>query len=95
MKNGGTKGFAIAGMLATMLAPAVVFAGKAGRSTSSVKCIGANGCKGKGICSTATHGCKGQNRCKGKGVTMEKDAKACETKGGKVVMAAKENDETK
>lgn len=94
MKNAGTKGVAIAGMLATMLAPGVVFAGKVAHS-SPVKCLGANGCKGKGICSTATHGCKGQNRCKGKGVTMEKDAKACETKGGKVAMAAKQKDETK
>lgn len=88
MKKGRTTGAAIASMLATFLAPAVGFAGKAVRSRP-VQCVGVNDCKGKGICSGATHGCRGQNTCKGRGVTMEKDADTCEAKGGKLASAEK------
>jgi len=30
------------------------------------KCVGANGCHGKGACMTAANGCAGQNGCGGK-----------------------------
>jgi hypothetical protein len=88
VKKGRTTGAAIAGMLATTLAPAVGLAGKAVRSRP-VLCVGVNDCKAKGVCSGATHGCRGQNACKGQGVTREKDAETCKAKGGKVAMAEK------
>ncbi len=83
MKNGTMKGVAIAGALATMLAPAVAFAGK-GKAAKGVHCEGTNDCKGKGACKGGTHDCKGKNDCKGQSFTMAKNAKACEAKGGKV-----------
>ena len=88
MKNGTLKGVAIAGALATLMAPAVAFAGKA-KSAEGVHCEGTNDCKGKGNCKSASHDCKGQNDCKGQSFTNEKSAKACETKGGKVASAKK------
>ena len=86
MKNGTMKGIAIAGALATMLAPAVAFAGKHAAS-KGMECTGSNDCKGKGNCKGGSHDCKGQNECKGKGFTMEKSAKSCEAKGGKMAAA--------
>jgi hypothetical protein len=86
MKN-GMKGIAIAGALATMLAPAVAFAGKSSHH-KGMECTGSNDCKGKGNCKGGSHDCKGKNDCKGQGFTMEKSEKACETKGGKVAAAA-------
>ena len=88
MKNGALKGVAIAGALATMMAPAVAFAGK-GKAMKGVHCDGANACKGKSSCKSASHDCKGKNDCKGQGFTMAKNAKACEAKGGKVGEAKK------
>ena len=82
MKNGTLKGVAIAGALATMMAPAVAFAGK--KAMKGVHCEGTNNCKGKGNCKSAAHDCKGKNDCKGQSFTMAKNAKACEAKGGKV-----------
>ena len=81
MTKSGLKGVAIAGALATMMAPAVALAGKG--AAKGVHCEGANDCKGKGGCKAAAHDCKGKNDCKGQSFTMEKDAKACEAKGGK------------
>lgn len=83
MKNGTLKGIAIAGALATLMAPAVAFAGK-GKAMKGVHCEGSNDCKGKGSCKSASHDCKGQNDCKGKSYTMARNAKACDAKGGKV-----------
>src|SRR5207237_892867 len=57
MKNGTLKGVAIAGALATLMAPAVAFAGKA-KSAKGVQCEGTNDCKGKGNCKSASHDCK-------------------------------------
>ena len=82
MKSGTLKGVAIAGALATFMAPAVAFAGK--KAAKGVHCEGANDCKGKGACKGGTHDCKGKNDCKGQSFTMAKNAKACEAKGGKV-----------
>ena len=79
----GLKGVAIAGALATLMAPAVTFAAK-GKAAKSVMCEGTNDCKGKGNCKSAAHDCKGKNDCKGQSFTMAKNAKACEAKGGKV-----------
>ena len=55
---------------------------KPATSEASVKCSGANACKGHSACKTATNACKGQNACKGKGFT-ETTAKDCAAKGGK------------
>lgn len=55
----------------------------------TVKCVGANSCKGTSACKTATNGCKGQNSCKGSGFIMTKDEKECTDKGGKVDKAHK------
>lgn len=85
MKN-GLKGIAIAGALATMLAPAIAFAGKAAHG-KAMQCNGSNDCKGKGNCKGASNDCKGMNECKGKSFTTEKSAKACEKKGGTVAAA--------
>ena len=86
MKNGMMKGAMIAGALATMLAPAVAFAGKAAHG-KGMACTGANDCKGKGSCKGASNDCKGMNDCKGHGMTTEKNAKACEAKGGTAAAA--------
>jgi len=51
---------------------------------TSVKCSGANACKGQSACKTATNACKGQNSCKGKGWIMTKTEIDCTEKGGKV-----------
>jgi hypothetical protein len=88
MKNRALKGVAIAGALATLMAPAVAFAGKS-KATKGVHCEGTNDCKGKGNCKSASHDCKGKNDCKGQGFTVAKNAKACEAKGGKVESAKK------
>jgi hypothetical protein len=53
-------------------------------SEGTVKCVGANSCKGTSACKTATNACKGQNSCKGSGFIMTKDEKECTDKGGKV-----------
>ena len=91
MKNTALKGVAIAGALATLLAPAVAFAGKAGQG-KAVHCNGTNDCKGKGNCKGSSHDCKGQNNCKGQSFTMEKNAKDCTGKGGTVAKADKKSD---
>src|SRR5437660_3682247 len=83
MKNRTLKGVAIAGALATLMAPAVAFAGK-GKAMKGTHCEGTNDCKGKGNCKSAAHDCKGKNDCKGQSFTMAKNSKDCETKGGKV-----------
>ena len=90
MKNGSMKGVAIAGALATLLAPAVAFAGKKAEG-KAVHCTGTNDCKGKGNCKGSSHDCKGQNDCKGQSFTMEKNAKDCTEKGGTVAKAEKKS----
>jgi hypothetical protein len=85
MRNSALKGAAIAGALATLIAPAAAFAGK--KAMKGVHCEGTNDCKGKGNCKAAAHDCKGKNDCKGQSFTTEKNKKACEGKGGKVAAA--------
>lgn len=52
---------------------------------TSVKCMGANSCKGQGKCQTASNACAGQNSCKGQGWVKADNAGACAEKGGKVI----------
>ena len=51
---------------------------------ATVKCYGANACKGQSECSTANNGCKGGNDCKSKGYIMTNTEKECKDKGEKV-----------
>jgi hypothetical protein len=86
MSNGTLRGVAIAGALATLMAPAIAFADKS-KAAKGIHCEGTNDCKGKGNCKSAAHDCKGKNDCKGQSFTMEKNSKACEDKGGKAASA--------
>ena len=52
---------------------------------TTVKCFGANSCKGTSACKTATSSCKGKNSCKGLGWIIVSSAKECTDKGGKVL----------
>lgn len=54
----------------------------------SVKCMGANACKGQSACKTASNACKGKNNCKGTGMIMTMTDAECKDKGGKVMTAA-------
>jgi len=63
-----------AGIAAAVVAPA--------SAQSTVKCIGANSCKGTSACKTAASACKGMNACKGQGWTEQKDTDACKKAGG-------------
>lgn len=54
-------------------------------TTQQVRCGGTNDCKGKSACMSKANSCMGQNSCKGKGWTIEKSAKICTDKGGKVL----------
>jgi len=51
---------------------------------NTVKCVGANGCKGQSACKSSDNACKAQNSCKGKGFVMVASEQECTDKGGKV-----------
>ena len=53
-------------------------------NAASVKCVGANACKGMSSCKSATNACKGMNSCKGMGFTEAADEASCVKAGGKV-----------
>jgi hypothetical protein len=66
---------------------AALFAASAVVSTANaedvtIKCYGANACKGHGECKTSMNGCKGKNACKGKGFEQMTE-KACIEKVGR------------
>jgi len=86
-------GFVVAAAVVGMLAAGHSFAGDAPKKEGdkTVKCAGANGCKGKGECAAAdgTHACAGKNDCKGKGWVKVKSEKECKDKGGTVMQEAK------
>ncbi len=63
-----------AGTVAMIAAPA--------HAQTSVKCIGANSCKGSSACKTAQSACKGMNSCKGAGWAEAANADACKKAGG-------------
>ena len=48
----------------------------------TIKCYGANACKGNSQCKTSMNGCKGKNACKGKGFDQMTE-KACIEKLGR------------
>jgi hypothetical protein len=51
----------------------------------SVKCGGANACKGQSACAGKANSCSCQNACKGQGFTEDKSSADCTAKGGKVL----------
>ena len=63
-----------AGTVALIAAPA--------HAQATVKCIGANSCKGTSACKTAASACKGMNSCKGTGWSEAADSDACKKAGG-------------
>lgn len=76
------KGALVAASVAGLFASAVPRVASA-KTGDTVKCEGANECKGKGGCKSATNDCKGKNGCKGKG-WMKVSEKDCTAKGGTV-----------
>ncbi len=54
-----------------------------GTQQASVKCVGANDCKGQSACKSATSAGPGENSCKGQGLVMTSSDKECDAKGGK------------
>jgi hypothetical protein len=87
----GKKGAILATTVGLMFMAGVAMAqdnGSAGAGsspsaqTASVKCVGANSCKGQSSCKSAQHDCKGQNACKGQGFVNTPSAQECTQKGG-------------
>jgi|688.fasta_scaffold2248460_1 hypothetical protein len=77
------KGALLAVTAAALISSTTVLAAdQAASPASSVKCYGANSCKGKSACKTAHNACKGQNSCKGKGYTTVDSAKQCKAEHG-------------
>lgn len=88
-------GFVVATAVIGMLAGGHQFmAGDAKKDgDKTVKCSGANACKGQGECGAAdgSHACAGHNECKGKGWIKVKSEKECTDKGGTVVKDEKKS----
>jgi hypothetical protein len=88
--NRRTKGAILASAAATLFLATAVLAQESGTMSSnasqaqsaSVKCVGANACKGQGACKSAQNDCKGQNACKGKGFIKTSSNDECTQKGG-------------
>ena len=88
--NRGTRGAILASAVATLFLAGAAMAQDSGASGSSgtqaqsasVKCIGANACKGKSACKSAQNDCKGQNACKGKGFVENMSKDQCTQQGG-------------
>ncbi len=85
MKKVAMTGTMLATSVAIMfLATPVRSADNPSTSTSSqVKCLGGNSCKGQSACKSEAHSCAGQNSCKGKGWVLMSSAKECTAAGGK------------
>jgi hypothetical protein len=88
--NKRTKGALLASAVATLFLATAAMAQEPGAMSSSgsqmqgatVKCIGANSCKGHSACKSAQNDCKGQNACKGKGFVNTSSQEECAQKGG-------------
>jgi hypothetical protein len=88
--NKGTKGVLFASAVATLFLATAAMAQEPGAAASSggqmqgatVKCVGANSCKGHGSCKIAQNDCKGQNACKGKGFVNTASTDECSQQGG-------------
>jgi hypothetical protein len=86
--NKRTKGAILASAVGALFIAGAAFAQDSAPSSgaqaqaSSVKCMGANACKGQSACKSADNSCKGQNACKGKGFVATSSQDACTQKGG-------------
>ena len=76
-----TSSLTLAAAAAAMFALAPI---STSASEGTVKCVGANACKGHSACKTATSECKGLNACKGQGFVMTDTEAACMEAGGTV-----------
>ena len=85
-RNGAILASAVAALFFASAAmaqePAAAPSSGSGVMAASVKCVGANSCKGQGSCKSAQNDCKGQNGCKGKGFVMTSSPDECSQKGG-------------
>lgn len=80
-------GMVLAAAVGSLIATSAVADSGASTTQSaepSVKCMGANACKGQGACKTAANSCKGNNSCKGTGLIMTASEADCTAKGGTV-----------
>lgn len=82
-KNMGLALATAAAILVTSSAFADANTAPAAGQAATVKCDGANSCKGQSLCATAHNTCKGLNSCKGKGWLMLTRA-ACLKAGGTI-----------
>lgn len=82
--NNTTRGLLVLSAVAALSAQAADKnpAPKKEKEAATVRCDGANECKGKGECGSATYACAGNNECKGKGWVVLTEAE-CKKKGGK------------
>ncbi|MBM3395777.1 MAG: hypothetical protein FJY37_14330 [Betaproteobacteria bacterium] len=55
-----------------------------GAEVATVKCYGANACKGQSACKTASSACQGQNNCKSEGFVMLEETACVEALQGRV-----------
>jgi hypothetical protein len=89
-----TKGTLIASAAAALFLASAALAQDSGTASGSapqaaqaqapsVKCVGANACKGNGSCKSAQNDCKGKNACKGQSFVMTSSSDECTGKGGK------------
>ena len=82
--NKKQTGLMLAALAGALFTTGVFAAQNATADEATVKCSGANACKGQSACKSATSACKGQNSCKGKGFVMTKTNEECTSKGGTV-----------
>jgi len=75
-------GAALATTAAALFATSAVVGTVNAADDVTVKCYGANACKGHSECKTSMNGCKGKNACKGKGFESMTE-KACIEKVGR------------
>ena len=70
MDRKALTGALLAAAVGAMFLTSPVFAQESSGSTSqaTVKCVGANSCKGQSACKGGNHGCKGQNPAKARGL---------------------------
>ena len=86
--NKRTKGAILASAVGALFIAGAAFAqdsapsGGAQAQAASVKCVGANACKGQSSCKSTQNDCKGQNACKGKGFVATSSQDECTQKGG-------------
>ncbi|HTT75915.1 MAG TPA: hypothetical protein VMF50_08040 [Candidatus Binataceae bacterium] len=77
------SGAVLAAVVGLMFANQPLFAQDNPSQPATVKCVGANSCKGQSACASALNSCKGQNSCKGKGWITTTSAD-CTQKGGQI-----------